>query len=123
MSTSVAVSNAAATAAMVQASRAQDMACRSLVNSYKPEAATTAEMREYADCVYRLNPQPLSDSTAIVLKVLVAALIAAFVVGCVREKGDWVYRFIGGGVAYLCVASLAIILLGLGVAGAVFLFS
>jgi hypothetical protein len=126
MSTSIAINtatNAVATAAAAEASRAKDIACKALLSAYKPEGATVSEMRKYADCVHRMYPQPMSDGLSVVLKVAILVLIASFVVGCFYERGNFFDRFLGGGLMFLTVAVAAMVLLAFAVGGVLFVFS
>jgi hypothetical protein len=131
MSTSAAMAasaSASATASNAQAQQAMRKACEASVIGYEHNTATIAEMHGYAQCVERLHPQEFGPESAIEVKVFVAVLMIAAVVGavdgCIRSWHDEPIR---GAIAGLFAGvSVVILVCALGVAayfGFKFLFS
>ena len=125
MSTTVALSSMAATQSAIaanQAAQAKTAACKALVTTYKHESSTVAEMREYADCVYRLHPSEMSPDVLIALKVLVFLLLVSMPIGgWVMRYEDWSGRC-AGVVAAPCIVALVALVIWLIGAGVLFLF-
>ena len=76
--------NAALIAAREQETARQ--ACTVYVQGYAHERATVAEMREYAGCIERLYPSPVSEESLWVAKGAVLVMFAAVVAGIIWEK-------------------------------------
>lgn len=75
---------------------------------YEHDRATVTEMREYAGCVDRLHPAPLTEEALGVEKFAVLVLFAAAAAGVIWERrersmGDgWFGAVFGGGLIGLC---------------------
>jgi hypothetical protein len=81
LSTSANANSTAVTMSM--AARAKRIACEGLVGSYDPKTASVELMREYADCIDLLYPNPMTPVELGWLKLL---LIACFIGGGI---GSW----------------------------------
>lgn len=117
-----AAQSAAATAA---AAAAKKTACMSFVKGFQNDTATTAEMRQYADCVSTLYPNPLSDGSVWILKAAILIVFAGFIGGGIRghfdSYGDWTDRYLWSPFLYGSFAFLGVLCLGLLGAAAAFL--
>ena len=125
MSTSLALASAAnaqAALAQQQADRAAKMACEAMMPAYTHQGATVDQMRGYAECVSRLYPLPTSGSELIILKVAVALLFVAVIIGAWRSWDSYDGPLMGAFGAFIAVlcAEFALFLV---VAGLAFLFS
>ncbi len=84
MSTSITISSAAnvqATAANIAAQEAARTACLSYVQNYEHNHATVVEMREYANCIDKLHPNPMGADTIFALKLSVILLFVCVISG------------------------------------------
>lgn len=91
MSTSIAISSAAATQAAIAGSQAREakvIACKGFVTGYEHNVATVADSRQYAECVGLLHPEPLSDGTVWILKAAVLIILAGAVFGFVKGQAE-----------------------------------
>jgi hypothetical protein len=105
--TSIAISsvaNAQAAAAAAAAQEAAREACMTYVRGYEHNHATVAEMREYAGCIDRLYPEPLSADAMTVLKVVVALLLVGAVAGVFYGRRDPCIR--GGAIETVMMGSI-----------------
>ena len=109
--TTVAISaaaNAQAAAANAAAQEAARKACMAYVRGYEHDRATVTEMREYAGCVDRLNPAPMTGESLGVAKFVVLVMFAAILAGVVWERRErsmsdgWLGAVVGGGLIGLC---------------------
>lgn len=97
-----AAANANATAANIAAQDAARKACAALVRGYEHDRATVSEMREYAGCIARLHPEPMSGDELVAAKLAVAVIFAAMVAGIVWERRErmvsdgWFGAVLGG---------------------------
>ncbi len=121
-STAIAISTSQSSVAIAAANRARRVACEGLVGNYDPKGASIELMREYADCIDLLYPDPLTPIEAQWIKYV---LIACFIGGglgswyMAREGfGDWydypvgfVFGFLGTG-AVLGILGLLLMALG-----------
>jgi hypothetical protein len=119
-STAAAVAAANSAQAAAAARRAE---CAVTVKGYQHDKATVAEMRQYADCIDALHPDPIQ--LGIGTLVVCSVLLAGIVVGAVHEflcgfGSDSVFArlgfgafkgFVGGG-ALLIVGGLALLAWG-----------
>lgn len=78
--------NANAAAANAAAARAKRIACMKYVPGYQHDRATVAEMRQYAECVEILHPEPLTGAEALWIK---AAILACFIGIGVGSRIGW----------------------------------
>jgi hypothetical protein len=126
MSTSGA-SVAISSVALAQASAAKTEACKATVKTYKPETATVAEMRGYAECVQRLHPTERTGDELIAVKVVIVLVLLGAVVGAWKSYKNTVYFdwfWIGTGFVGGALTVAAILLVGGWVlAGVGFLFT
>jgi hypothetical protein len=84
----VAVANSAAANAAAAAARRD--ACRASVKGYEHDTATVTEMQQYAGCVERLHPQPLSDPAVWGVKLLIVLCFSGFFVcGWYAKRYEW----------------------------------
>jgi hypothetical protein len=122
----IAATSAANSAAIAAADRAQDTACQAVIQGFNAQTANTQAQIAYADCVHRLNPQPITGDGKAYVAVFMVTLIAGFVIGALNSDdllGDGlVGRFLGG----LVGLTIAFIVVGLAsglVYGLMLLFS
>jgi hypothetical protein len=102
MSVSVSIAAGAAAqsaAANAAASHARKVACMKFVQGYQNDTATTAEMREYAECVGRLYPNPMSSNETLALKASIVIVLLAMVAGLIFGHQDrygphWAERYL-----------------------------
>jgi uncharacterized membrane protein required for colicin V production len=80
-------------------------------------------MRDYADCVDTLHPDPLSGGTLLLLKLAVAVVLAGAAIGywIARNDYDWVDRAMGFFAGAIVAAFVVVTVLGI-VAGVAFVF-
>lgn len=115
-STAAAVAAANSAQAAAAARRAE---CAVKVQGYQHDKATVAEMRQYADCIESLHPDPVVISPGFVLAVT-ATLLVAIVIGIVHEFMDGYSGVLGsllagtikgvfGGVVVLVVAGVVVL--------------
>lgn len=76
---------AAANAAAQEAAR---KACMAYVRGYEHDLATVSGMREYASCIDRLHPAPMTEEALGVAKFAVLVIFAAMVAGVVWERRE-----------------------------------
>ena len=129
MSVSIAIASGAAAQSAIatqQAHEAKVISCKGFVHGYEHEKATTAEMRQYSECVRLLTPSdPMPAGSEIVIKVCIVILLLAFVTGMFKVDGyndglfdrfmnGFIYAFFG----FVVIAVIFLILAGIG-----FLFS
>ena len=94
--------NAQAAAANAAAQEAARKACMALVRGYEHDRATVTEMREYAGCIGRLHPAPMTEDALGVAKFAVLVIFAAMVAGVVWERRErmlssgWLGAVFGG---------------------------
>ena len=100
--------NAQAAAANAAAQEAARKACIGYVRGYEHDRATVTEMREYAGCIDRLHPAPMTGEALGVAKFAVLVIFAAMVAGVIwerRKRGwidGWLGAIFGGGLIGLC---------------------
>lgn len=96
----IAATSASNSAAIAAADRAQDTACQAVIQGFNAQTANTQAQIAYADCVHRLNPQPITGDGKVAVAVIMLGLIAGFVIGALTSDdymGDsLVGRFLGG---------------------------
>jgi hypothetical protein len=113
--------------ALAEAIAAKTEACKATVKTYKPETATVAEMRGYAECVQRLHPNDLPGGALIVVKVAIVLVLLGAVVGAwksYRERGYFGWFDVAMGFVMGATAVAAILFVGvLVLAGVGFLFT
>lgn len=116
--TTIAISSAAnaqAAAANAAAQEAARKACMGYVRGYEHDSATVAEMREYAGCIGRLHPGPMSEETLGVAKFAVLVMFAAIVAGIVWERRErsmsdsWFGAVFGGGMIGLFFGAVGLL--------------
>ena len=109
--TTIAISSAAnaqAAAANAAAQEAARKACMGYVRGYEHDRATVTEMREYAGCIDRLHPAPMTEEASGVAKFAVLVMFAAIVAGIVWERRErsmsdgWFGAVFGGGLIGFC---------------------
>ena len=81
----IAATTAQTAAANAAAQEAARTACMTYVRGYQSDRATVAEMREYANCVDLLHPEPMAVGDLLVWKAIVVVLLAGMVAGAVNE--------------------------------------
>ena len=79
--------NAQAMAANVEAQEALRKACTIYVRGYEHDRATVSEMREYAGCIERLHPVPITEEALVLAKFAMVVILGAIAAGVV-----WEYR-------------------------------
>ena len=100
--------NAQAAAANAAAQDAARKACMAYVRGYEHDRATVTEMREYAGCIDRLHPAPMTEDALGVAKFAVVLMFAAVVAGVIWERREhsisdsWFGAIFGGGLIGLC---------------------
>ena len=96
MSTSITISSAAnaqATAANIAAQEAARIACLSYVQNYEHNHATVVEMREYANCIDKLHPNPMGADIIFALKLSVILLFVCVISGgfiYLKRNDEWI---------------------------------
>ena len=80
--------NANAAAANAEAARAERIACMKYVQGYEHDKATIVEMRQYAECVERLHPEPMTGSEVLWVKAAIIAGLLAAVLGAAKGFKD-----------------------------------
>lgn len=80
--------NAQAVAANAAAQEAARKACMAYVRGFEHDRATVTEMREYAGCIDRLHPSPMTEEALGVAKFAVLVIFAAMVAGVVWERRE-----------------------------------
>ena len=112
--------NAQAAAANTAAAEAARKACMASVRGYAHDSATVGEMREYAACIERLHPAPITDEALGVAKFAVLVIFAAMVAGVVLVRRQRVFfdgwfgavlfgslvGALGGGVGLIVIAGV-----------------
>ena len=94
--------NAQAAAANAAAQEAARKACMAYVRGFEHDRATVDEMREYAGCIDRIHPAPMTEEALGVAKVAVLVIFAAMVAGVVWERRErtisngWFGAVLGG---------------------------
>lgn len=86
IATSVAASSAAISASnSARIEREKTEQCVFFVDGFNSKKSTVVEQKQYATCVQRLNPEPETEteSSIMVTKFCVAALLVAMVIGFV----------------------------------------
>lgn len=132
---SVAISSAAITAstsASVAAAnarrRADEAKCEIVLNNYNAQTASVKDMKGYSNCVEMLHPtpnEPMSDTEVLFVKFGILLLIAAFVVGLIREyreHKEFSMAF-AGGIVYSLILALVVFVSFLIVAGIAFIIA
>lgn len=121
----IAATSASNSAAIAAAERAQDTACQAVIQGFNAQTANTQAQIAYADCVHRLNPQPITGDGKIIFASLMLVLIVGFVIGFLRDEYgiDSLFdRFMFG--LFGMLIAFAAWLLGAGlIAGLMLLFS
>jgi len=92
-STSASMSMAAVSASMaavatVEAQRAEEQKCVMVMKQFDSKNYTTAEVREYADCVDILYPDPIGPESVILFKVIFVIALISMIVGLVMNRKD-----------------------------------
>jgi hypothetical protein len=129
---SVAVGIAAGASAMsasnsAQIARIKREECELIVETYDPVGAPVIEMKEYAQCVNYLHPNPASDEVVFAGKIVVLILLLAFVLGLIvgifkpDRYHDWVDRLFIKPLCYTGCAFVIMIVVALIVVGISFL--
>lgn len=77
--------NANAAAANAAAARAKRIACMKYAPGYEHDTATVTEMRQYAECVEILHPEPMTGGEVVWVK----AAIVVGLVGAVAVAWRW----------------------------------
>lgn len=94
--------NANAAAANAAAQEAARKACMAYVRGFEHDHATVTEMREYAGCIDRLHPAPMTEGALGAAKFAVLVIFAAMVAGVVWERRErmlsdgWFGAVLGG---------------------------
>lgn len=135
MSATVAISAAAlasSSAANSAAQAARKNSCVAFEMSYRPDLASVSQKQQYAECVELLYPHPsapITQGEIIAAKIGIVILLIAFAIGAVkgwREGYDTADSIVGailtGLMGWVVVAVVAFIL-GVGIAGILYLFS
>ena len=121
----IAATSASNSAAIAAADRAQDTACQAVIQGFNAQTATTQAQIAYADCVHRLNPQPITGDGKIIVASLMLVLIAGFLHGALNGwyGSDTLFDRFMFGLFGMLIAFVAW-LLGAGlIAGLMLLFS
>lgn len=121
----VAATSAANSAAIAAADRAQDTACQAVIQGFNAQTANTQAQIAYADCVHRLNPQPITGDGKLIVASLMLVLIAGFLIGALNDQygSDTLFDRFMFGLFGMLIAFVAW-LLGAGlIAGLMLLFS
>jgi hypothetical protein len=115
----MAVASTAAAVAATAAIAARRAECAVTVNGYQHDKATTAEMRQYADCIDTLHPEQIEPGigTLVVCTVLLAGMVLGALHECLCETFGGIFGRLGfgafkgllGGVALLIVGGLALL--------------
>jgi hypothetical protein len=109
----VSANTANAAAANAEAQKAAYAACMSFVRGYEHDKATVQEMREYAGCIERLQPDPRSNQELMAEKACVLFMFLAIIGGVVWQCK---YRTINENLApSVCFGFLFGFLIGAGV--------
>lgn len=99
--------------------------CKLYVQGFDSKISTIAEQKYYASCVQRLNPDPATENELLVGKACVLILLIAFLVGMIvgwKSERNIIDSVLCGSMFVVGLA-VGVILLGLLVAGVMFLFS
>jgi hypothetical protein len=121
----IAATSASNSAAIAAADRAQDTACQAVIQGFNAQTANTQAQIAYADCVHRLNPQPITGDGKLIVASLMLVLIAGFLFGALngRYGSDTLFDRFMFGLFGMLIAFVAW-LLGAGlIAGLMLLFS
>lgn len=121
----IAATSASNSAAIAAADRAQDTACQAVIQGFNAQTATTQAQIAYADCVHRLNPQPITGEGKIVVGLIIIVLLGGFLFGVLHDRYGWntpLDRFMFG-LFGLLVAFCGLILTGALAYGLMLLFS
>jgi hypothetical protein len=87
--TSIAIfASSQSSVAAMQAREAQKLACNSFVHQYDAQAATDAQMQQYAECVNLLHPQDLSDGAVLLIKLTIVVTLAGGAYGYYRATKE-----------------------------------
>lgn len=115
-STAAAVAAANSAQAAAAARRAE---CAVTVKGYQHDKATVAEMRQYADCIDSLHPNPFEPGigTLIVCSVLLAGIVLGALYECVFDTFGGFFGRLGygafkgfiGGVVVLAIGGLVVL--------------
>jgi len=116
--------------AIIAANNARESArrteeCKLYVQGFDSKIASVAEQKHYAGCVQRLNPDPVNESELLVGKACVLVLLVAFIAGVIfgwKSEGNIIDAVLCGALFVVGLA-VGVLLLGLLVAGVMFLFS
>lgn len=87
------------------------------VRGYEHDRATVSEMHEYATCIDRLHPLPMDAGLLLLVKVVVAVLLAGMVIGVAREwrdgwSGSFIETVLSGCAVGLLVSGFGLLLIG-----------
>lgn len=108
--------------AQATADRAAIVACRQGVKGYQNDTATVEQARQYADCVDRLYPDPMSGSSVMLLKgVIIICFLGVIIGGLWGHLQDEGVFF--GALAGFLFAISALVVLALAGFGIYFLFT
>lgn len=97
-------SSTSSSIALKQSREAELHRCKAFIANYQSQNATTTQMQEYASCVQRVYPKPMTETDVLVLK---AVLIVAFIgmVWCFiiarREFNNWLEPIFFGVVGFI----------------------
>lgn len=108
-----ATSAASSSAALAEAEQAHDAACRAIIQGFNAQTANTQAQIAYADCVHRLNPQPITGDGKVGLAIIMVVLIAGFVIGALKSDdflGDGLIGRVIGGIVGLTIAFMVVLL-------------
>ena len=80
--------NANAAAANAAAARARRIACMKYVPGYEHDKATASEMRQYAECVEILHPEPMTGGEVAWIKAAIVAGLIGALAGAIKGAKD-----------------------------------
>lgn len=108
-----------------QNERIEKQRCQMVLENYDPVYAETKGMKEYAYCVQKLYPEPMTHNENMVAKGCVIILLISLVIGVVwgyKQEDGWEVIALGA-IMFPLLLIGGIIILGLVVMGVMFLFS
>jgi uncharacterized membrane protein len=114
-------------AAAAAANAARKTACMKFVKGYGHDAATVTEMREYADCIERLYPAPMTGGDVTATKLAIVFVFLCVALGAWKKRKDQydgpIERYVVGGLMGLFAALLVLFLGFMAVAGIFYVVS
>lgn len=76
-----------------QNERLEKQRCQFVLETYDPVYAETEGMRDYAYCVQKLYPEPITEGENMIIKGCILILLVSLVVGAIygykNSHGDW----------------------------------